>query len=204
MVGAGGSRHTISRRGARLTSCINGMRIAGLSLAVAICCGATPAGAQLRAFVNVGGPGNAPAPGSAGLGTSGLGLGGFGSATESLGGPGLGDAGIGSSPGLSFPLLDQGAGNALGVTGNATGTAQGSLSSAIDRPSSPIELRDQFADGFRQERRLPANGYGDETGRQAKAERHCRGHFIEWPRRGHGIQGQSRQKSLNRFGASAV
>jgi len=122
-----------------LTSCINGMRIAGLSLAVAICCGATPAGAQLRAFVNVGGPGNAPAPGSAGLGTSGLGLGGFGSATESLGGPGLGDAGIGSSPGLSFPLLDQGAGNALGVTGNATGTAQGSLSSAIDRPSSPID-----------------------------------------------------------------
>jgi hypothetical protein len=58
------------------------MRMAGILLAVATCCGATEAGAQLRAFVNVGpGGGNAPAPGSAGLGTAGLGLGGFGSAT---------------------------------------------------------------------------------------------------------------------------
>jgi hypothetical protein len=124
-----------------LTGCINGMRMAGILLAVAGCCSATDASAQLRAFVNVGGPGsgNAPAPGSAGLGTAGLGLGGFGSATENLGRPGLGDAGIGSSPGLSFPLLNQGAGNGLGVTGNAAGTAQGSLSSAIDRPSSPID-----------------------------------------------------------------
>jgi hypothetical protein len=121
-----------------LTNFINGMRIAGILLAVATCCGATEASAQLRAFVSGPGFGNAPAPGSAGLGTAGLGLGGFGSATESLGGPGLGNAGIGSSPGLSFPLLDQGAGNALGVTGNA-GTAQGSLSSAIDRPSSPVD-----------------------------------------------------------------
>src|SRR5271168_4614049 len=105
------------------------MRIAGLVLAVVTCCGATEASAQFRAFVNVGGPGNgnAPAPGSAGLGTAGLGLGGFGSATESLGGPGLGDASIGSSPGLSLPLLNQGAGNRLGVTGSAAGTAQGSL-----------------------------------------------------------------------------
>jgi hypothetical protein len=118
-----------------LTSSINRMRIAGIVLAVATCCGATEASAQLRAFVNVGGPGNgnAPAPGSAGLGTAGLGLGGFGSATENLG-----NAGIGSSPGLSLPLLDQGTGNALGVTGGAAGTAQGSLSSAIDRPSSPV------------------------------------------------------------------
>jgi hypothetical protein len=121
-----------------LTNFINGMRIAGILLAVATCCGATEASAQLNAFVNVGGRGNAPAPGSAGLGTSGLGLGGFGSATESLGGPGLGDASIGSSPGLSLPLLNQGAGNRLGVTGNA-GTDQGSLSSAIDRPSSPVD-----------------------------------------------------------------
>src|SRR5208283_3970105 len=116
------------------------MRIAGILLAVATCCGATAASAQLRAFVNVGpGGGNAPAPGSASLGTAGLGLGGFGSATENLGRPGLGDAGIGSSPGLSLPLLNQGAGNGLGVTGNAAPTAQGSLSSAIDRPSSPVD-----------------------------------------------------------------
>jgi hypothetical protein len=115
------------------------MTIAGILLAVATCCGATEASAQFRAFVNGPGIGNAQAPGSAGLGTSGLGLGGFGSATESLGGPGLGDASIGSSPGLSLPLLNQGAGNALGVTGSAAGAAQGSLSSAIDRPSSPVD-----------------------------------------------------------------
>jgi hypothetical protein len=87
------------------------MRIAGIVLAVAMCCGATKAGAQLRAYVgsSVGGPGfgNAPAPGSAGLGTAGLGLGGFGSATENLG---LGDKGTGSSQGLSLPLLNQGSG----------------------------------------------------------------------------------------------
>jgi hypothetical protein len=122
-----------------LPSSINGMRIAGIVLAAAMCCGATEASAQLRAYVgpSVGGPGfgNAPAPGSAGLGTAGLGLGGFGSATENLG---LGDTSTGSRQGLSLPLLNQGSGNALGVTGNAAGTAQGSLSSAIDRPSSPL------------------------------------------------------------------
>jgi hypothetical protein len=126
-----------------LPSSINGMRVAGIMLAVAICCGGTKASAQLRVFVgpSAGGPGfgnTAPAPGSAGLGTAGLGLGGFGSATENMG---LGDTGTRSSPGLSLPLLNQGAGNALGVTGNAAGTvgtAQGSLSSAIDRPSSPL------------------------------------------------------------------
>jgi hypothetical protein len=121
------------------------MRVAGIMLAVAICCGGTQAGAQVRVFVgpSAGGPGfgNTSAPGSAGLGTAGLGLGGFGSATENMG---LGDAGTRSSPGLSLPLLNQGAGNAgnaLGVTGNpagTVGTAQGSLSSAIDRPSSPL------------------------------------------------------------------
>jgi hypothetical protein len=112
------------------------MRIACIVLAVATCCGITQASAQFRAYVgpSVGGPGfgNAPAPGSAGLGTAGLGLGGFGSATQSLG---LGDTSTGSSQGLS---LNQGSGKALGVTGNAGGTAQGSLSSAIDRPSSPV------------------------------------------------------------------
>jgi hypothetical protein len=116
------------------------MRIACIVLAVVTCCGITQASAQFRAYVgpSVGGPGfgNAPAPGSAGLGTAGLGLGGFGSSTQSLG---LGDTSTGSSQGLSLPLLDQGSGKALGVTGNAAaGSAQGSLSSAIDRPSSPL------------------------------------------------------------------
>ena len=112
--------------------------MACIVLALATCCGISRASAQFRAYVgpSVGGPGfgNAPAPGSAGLGTAGLGLGGFGSATENLG---LGDTSTGSSQGLSLPSLNQGSGSALGVTGNA-GTAQGSLSSAIDRPSSPL------------------------------------------------------------------
>jgi hypothetical protein len=117
------------------------MRIVGILLTVGACSSTTEASAQVRAFVNVGGPGigNAPASGSAGLGTAGLGLGGFGSATENLGRSGFGDAGIGSSQGLSLPLLNQGAGNRLGVTGDAGGTAQGSLSSAIDRTPSPID-----------------------------------------------------------------
>jgi hypothetical protein len=117
----------------------NGMRIACIVLAVATCCGISRASAQFRAYVGpgVGGPGfgNAPAPGSAGLGTGGLGLGGFGSSTQSLG---FGDTSTGSSQGLSLPSLNQGSGNALGVTGNAAGGAQGSLSSAVDRPSSPL------------------------------------------------------------------
>jgi len=113
------------------------MRVACIVLAVATCCGISRASAQFRAYVGpgVGGPGfgHAPAPGSAGLGTGGLGLGGFGSSSQSLG---LGDTSTGSSQGLSLPL--QGSGNALGVTGNAGGSAQVSLSSAIDRPSSPL------------------------------------------------------------------
>ena len=120
---------------------INRMKIVGILLTVGMFSGATEASAQVRAFVNVGGPGmgNAPAPGSAGLGTAGLGLGGFGSATENLGRSGFGDAGIGSSPGLSLALPNQGAANRLGVTGDAGGTPQGSLSSAIDRTPSPID-----------------------------------------------------------------
>jgi hypothetical protein len=85
----------------------------------------------------------------------------------------------------------------------STGTAQGSLSSAIDRPSSLVDSVTNSLMGPVSNTRLPGNGFGDESGRQAKAERHYRGHFIEWPWRGHGLQGQSRQKSLNRFGASA-
>jgi hypothetical protein len=119
-----------------VTKSITGMTIAGLVLAVAIGCSATEASAQLRAFVT-GGQGGQQAPGSAGLGTAGLGVGGFGSATENLNGPDAGTAGIGSGSGLGLPLLG-GADNALGVTGNA-GVSQGSLSSAIDRPSSPID-----------------------------------------------------------------
>jgi hypothetical protein len=110
---------------------MNGLRIAGIALAIATCCAGTEASAQFRAYVGPGpsGPfGNAPAPGSAGLGTSGLGVGGFGSATQSLVEPAPGDG----NPGFGLPL---------GVTGGAGGTGgsgQGSLSSAIDRSSSPI------------------------------------------------------------------
>ncbi len=112
------------------------MRIAGLVLAIAICGGATQASAQFRAYVGPSpGFGSQPAPGSAGQGTAGLGLGGFGSATENMG---LGDNATGSSQGFGLPLRNQGTDNALGVTGNPGGATQGSLSSAIDRPSSPI------------------------------------------------------------------
>jgi hypothetical protein len=107
------------------------MRIAGIALAIAMCVAATQASAQMRVFMGPGGN-NTQAPGSAGLGTAGLGVGGFGSATENLREP---DPPSASSQGL-------GMGNALGVTGGAGGgagsTSQGSLSSAIDRPSSPM------------------------------------------------------------------
>jgi hypothetical protein len=110
--------------------------MACIVLAVATCCGISRASAQFRAYVGpgVGGPGfgNAPAPGSAGLGTGSLGLGGFGSSTQSLG---LGDTSTGSSQGLS---LNQGSGNALGVTGNAGGSAQGSLSSVTNSLMGPV------------------------------------------------------------------
>jgi hypothetical protein len=111
---------------------INRIGTAGVLLAVAMCCGAPEASAQL--FLNFGGPGigNAPAQGSAGLGTANLGIGGPGSATEVQG---LNEPVIGSNRGL--PLLNQQAGKPLGVTGNSAGTAQGSLSSA--GPSSPVD-----------------------------------------------------------------
>jgi hypothetical protein len=117
-----------------VSSSINGMRIAGFVLAIATCCGASEVSAQL--FLNIGG-GNAPAPGSAGLGTGGPGTSGI---VSSPGNPAeLRLGGVGSSRWLSIPLLNQGAGNAMGVTGNAAGTARGSPSSAMDRPSSPVD-----------------------------------------------------------------
>jgi hypothetical protein len=107
------------------------MGTAGVLLAVAMFCGAPEASAQL--FLNIGGS-NAPAQGNAGIGTSNLGLGGPGSATALQG---LNEPVIGSNRGL--PLLNQQAGQSLGVSGNSTGTAQGSLSSAGDHPSSPAD-----------------------------------------------------------------
>ena len=108
---------------------------ASILLALAMCCGAPKASAQL--FLNIGGPGtgNAPAQGSAGIGTANLGIGGPGSATEVQG---LNEPVIGSNRGTSLPLLNQQAGK-LGVNGNSAGTAQGSLSSAGDHPSSPVD-----------------------------------------------------------------
>ena len=113
-----------------MTTSINRMATAGILLAVATCCGAPEAGAQL--FLNVGGPGT---QGSAGIGTANLGLGGPGSAAEVQG---LNEPVIGSNRGIGLPLLNQQAGKPLGVGGN-TGTAQGSLSSTGDRPSSPVD-----------------------------------------------------------------
>jgi len=107
------------------------MRTVGILMAVAMCCGAPEASAQL--FLNIGGA-NAPAQGNAGIGTSNLGIGGPGSATALQG---LNEPVIGSNRGLL--LLNQQAGKPLGVNGNSTGTAQGSLSSAGDHPSSPVD-----------------------------------------------------------------
>lgn len=116
-----------------MTTSINRMGTAGILLAVVTCCSAPEASAQL--FLNIGGPGNAPAQGSAGIGTANLGIGGPGSA---YGVQGLNEPVIGSNRGISLPLLNQQAGKPLGVSGNSTGTAQGSLSSAGDHPSSPV------------------------------------------------------------------
>jgi hypothetical protein len=103
------------------------MGTAGILLALATCCGAPEASAQL--FLNVGGSGinNAPA-------TANIGIGGPGSATAVQG---LNEPVNGSNREVSLPLLNQQAGKPLGVTGNPTGTAQGSLSSA--GPSSPVD-----------------------------------------------------------------
>src|SRR5260370_14656136 len=108
------------------------MGTAGILLAVAMCCGAPEASAQL--FLNIGGPGsgNAPAQGSAGIGTANLGIGGPGSATE---GHGLNEPVIGSNRGISLPLLNQQTAKPLWANGNSTGTAPSSLSCPADHPS---------------------------------------------------------------------
>lgn len=116
-----------------MATSINRMGTAGILLAVAMCCGAPEASAQL--YLNVG-PGNAPAQGSAGFGTANLGIGGPGSATAVQG---LNQPVIGSNQGIGLPLLNQQAGKPLGLNGNSTGTAQGSLSSAGDHLSSPVD-----------------------------------------------------------------
>jgi hypothetical protein len=106
------------------------MGTAGILLAIATCCGAPEASAQL--FLNVGGPG---AQGNASIGTANLGIGGPGSALELQG---LNEPALGSNRGVGLPLLNQQAGQPLGVSGNP-GTAQGSLSSAGDRSPSPVD-----------------------------------------------------------------
>jgi hypothetical protein len=93
-----------------------------------MCCGAPEASAQL--YLNIGaGSGNASAQGNP---TANLGIGGPGSSTAIQG---LNEPVIGSNRGISLPLLNQQAGKPLGVAG----TAQGSLSSAGDHPSSPVD-----------------------------------------------------------------
>jgi hypothetical protein len=118
----------LSLGGISVATSINRMGTAGILLAVAMCWGAPEASAQL--YLNVG-----PAQGSAGSGTANLGIGGPGSALEIQG---LNEP-IGSNRGASLPLLNQQAGKPLGVNGNPTGTAEGSLSSAGDRSSSPVD-----------------------------------------------------------------
>jgi hypothetical protein len=114
---------------------INRMGTAGILLAVAMCCGAPEASAQL--YLNMGpGIGNAPARGSAGFGTANLGIGGPGSATAVQG---LNEPVNGSNQGVSLPLLNQQTGKPLGLNGNSTGTAQGSLPSAGDHLSSAVD-----------------------------------------------------------------
>jgi hypothetical protein len=120
-------------KGDALTTFINKMGAAVILLAVATCCGAPEASAQL--FLNFGGPGTGT-QGNAGIGTANLGIGGPGSATAVQG---LNEPVIGSNRGIGLPLLGQQAGNPLGLNGNSTGTPQGSLSSAGDYRSSPAD-----------------------------------------------------------------
>jgi hypothetical protein len=106
------------------------MGTAGILLAVAMCCGAPEATAQL--FLNIGGSPAQRSPGT----TNNLGIGGPGSATEVQG---LNEPVVGSNRGMSLPLLNQQAGKPLGVNGDSSGTAQGSLSSAGNHSSSPVD-----------------------------------------------------------------
>jgi hypothetical protein len=111
---------------------INRIGTAGILLAVAVC-GASDASAQF--YLNVG-PGGGNAQGSAGFGTANIGIGGPGSATAVQG---LNEPVIGSNQGVSLPLLNQQAGKPLGLNGSSTSPVQGSLSSAGDHPSSPVD-----------------------------------------------------------------
>lgn len=110
-----------------MAASINWMGTAIL-LAVAMCCGASEASAQL--YLNVG-PGNAPAQGRAGFGTGNIGIGGPGSATAVQEEPA-----IGSNQGIGLPLLGQQADKPLRLNSNPAGTAQDSLSSV--GASSPV------------------------------------------------------------------
>jgi hypothetical protein len=106
---------------------INRIGTAGILLAVAMCCGASEASAQL--YLNIG-PGNS----NAGFGTSNIGIGGPGSAIAVQEEPV-----IRSNQGIGLPLLNQQAGKPLGLNGGSPGTAQGSLSSTGDHLSSPVD-----------------------------------------------------------------
>lgn len=128
----GMASHAFARRNSVATS-KNRMGTAGILLAVAMCCGAPEASAQL--YLNIGGSGMDNSQ-TRSITTNNLGIGGPGSATEVQG---LNEPAFGSNRGISIPLLNQQAGKPLGVTGNSTGTAQGSLSSAGDHPSSPVD-----------------------------------------------------------------
>jgi hypothetical protein len=129
LIGAG-ARHLLSRGGLLVTISMNKMGTAGILVAVAMCCGTSAASAQL--YLNVG-PGNNSSAQQ--ITTNNLGLGGAGSATQFQG---LNEPAIGANRGLSLPLLNQQAVKPLGVTGNAAGTGQNSLSAAGDRASSPV------------------------------------------------------------------
>lgn len=133
MLARGIASRALARENSVATS-INGMGTVGVLLAAAMCWGAPEASAQL--FLNVGpGVGNAPGQVSPRSETANIGIGGPGSATEVQG---LNEP-IGSNRGVSLPLLDQQASKPLGVTGNSTGAAEGSFSSASDHPSSPVD-----------------------------------------------------------------
>jgi hypothetical protein len=106
------------------------MGTAGILLAVAMCCGASEASAQF--YLNIG-PGNGNAS-SRGSPTANIGIGGPGSATAVQEEPV-----IRPNQGISLPLLGQQAGKPLRLNGDSTGTAQGSVSSAGDHPSSPVD-----------------------------------------------------------------
>jgi hypothetical protein len=183
-----------------VTSAINEMRIAGLVLAVAMCCGATDASAQL--YLNITG-GNAPARQRTSTGNR----------RTWNGRPWRGrnwkpdweSRYIGHQrwrlrikPRAGHSVIQ----SRLGQRGRRR--SQSRRRFAFIRPGRPViacQLHHQHPDGFGQRPRAIGNDFGDESPRQAKAEHQCRGHFIEWPQRGRGPEDHSRRKSLNLFAA---